>query len=206
MLHRYYDRHEQTPFFGAFRSQGYLSEAIIPGFNSDQMAMDKLPPLLRTLLVTDGTVTKSLEAFFWEPVTIDTLLLESVATARQVNWLQITPGETVLLREVYLRGTQSDRIYASAFSVVRLSVLPVDIRDTLVSGKVGIGVLIRDSGLESYREILDIGTSRQTLPLYKRDKDNASDTDVVSRTYRIIVNHQPAILITENFPLVHYQK
>ncbi|WP_019606465.1 chorismate--pyruvate lyase family protein [Teredinibacter turnerae] len=206
MLHLYYDRHEETPFFGAFRSQGYLSEATIPGFNAEQLAMANLPPLLRTLLITDGTVTKSLEAFFWEPVTVDTILLETVTAARQVNWLEVTPGEEVLLREVQLRGTQSQRIYATAFSVVRLSVLSPEIREALTSGKVGIGVLIRDSGLESYREILDIKADNREFLLTAVKPEAPQAADIVSRTYRIIANHQPAILITENFPITHYAR
>ena len=207
MLHHYYDCCEDSPFFGAFRSQGYLSDAVIPWANRDAIQMEALPPLLRTLLVTDGTVTKSLEAYFWEPVKVDTIRLTTVKTDSAVNWLDVGQGENVLLREVHLRGEASGRIYASAFSIVRLSALPDDIRSSLESGKIGIGVLIRDSGIESYREILDIGGScRQMMTQQEDAVPPYPDVDLVSRTYRIIVDHKPVILITESFPLVHFQE
>jgi chorismate-pyruvate lyase len=55
-------------------------------------------------------------------------------------------------------------------------------------------VLIRDSGLESYREVLDVGLDR-----------TAGGELAVFRTYRITIEHRPVILITEYFPLALYR-
>jgi chorismate-pyruvate lyase len=199
MIHEYYDGNSNSHFYGAFRSVGYLAEAKIPFPEQDDVLMDKLPPLLRTLLVTDGTVTKSLEAFYWEPVTVDVESLELMEAKHSIEWLNIKTGEKVLTRQVRLRGNYSNKIYATAFSVVRLSVMAANLREALINGEIGIGVLIRDSGLESYREILDIRADRRPGQLYATDS-GASAIDVVSRTYRIIAENQPMILITESFP------
>jgi chorismate-pyruvate lyase len=199
MIHEYYDGNSNSEFYGAFRSVGYLAEAKIPFPEQDDVLMDKLPPLLRTLLVTDGTVTKSLEAFYWEPVTVDVESLELLEAKHSIEWLNIKTGEKVLTRQVRLRGNYSNKIYATAFSVVRLSVMAANLREALINGEIGIGVLIRDSGLESYREILDIRVDRRPGQLYATDS-GASAIDVVSRTYRIISENQPMILITESFP------
>jgi len=64
-------------------------------------------------------------------------------------------------------------------------------------------VLIRDSGLESYREVLEVGiepgdtSGDATLP---------RRSDLVFRTYRIIIGGEPVILITESFPLDLYEE
>lgn len=47
-----------------FRSRGFIEGGIVHNCEKAAMDMEALPPFLRTLLVTDGTVTKSLEAFF----------------------------------------------------------------------------------------------------------------------------------------------
>ena len=47
-----------------FRSSGYLTESIIQTLSGKKLDIKTLPSFLRTLLVTDGTVTKSLEAWY----------------------------------------------------------------------------------------------------------------------------------------------
>lgn len=203
MIKAYYKGDTDSPFFGAFRSEGYMANAKIPYRKPEDVIMENLPPLLRTFLVTDGTVTKALEAYFWEPVKVDVEKLENLQAQGPIRWLDIEKDEPVLTRSVRLRGEHTNKIYATAFSVVKLSNLQDDIREALISGKIGIGVLIRDSGLESYREIVDIEADKHQGQL--NAEEDAKLIDTVSRTYRIIVNHKPAILITEAFPLEHYK-
>ena len=164
--------------------------------------MASLPPFLRTLLVTDGTVTKSLEAYFWEPVAVENLGQEVVPLARDTPWLGLERGAEVLHRRVRLVGGHSGTVYAHAESRIRLTRLPADLRDELRQGRIGIGELLRECGLETYRELLDFGVGPVqglahvfTVP----------DETLVHRTYRIAVGHQPAILITEHFPLSVYR-
>lgn len=172
-----------------FKSRGYVPGGIVTNSKNESLHMEALPPFLRTLLVTDGTVTKHLEAFFWEQVEVENLGQAETALDREMPWLEMRAGDAVLQRRVQLRGTESGRIYAHAESLIRLSSLPERLRTDLLDGRIGIGELLREKGLETYREILDVG---------KRGEER------VYRTYRIVINQHPAILITEEFPCAAY--
>jgi len=62
---------------------------------------------------------------------------------------------------------------------------------------VGVGELLRECGLETYREIVAIGEGGAAEPL--------ADDESIWRTYRIVMEHQPFIQITEFFPRPIYQ-
>lgn len=192
-LEAYYDRTE-AQIDRRYQSEGFIGGGTVGINGGGSVAMKQLPPILRTLLVTDGTVTKLLEAYFWEPVAVDTHKLEVVTLNRALPWLAAKAGETALLREVQLRGSHSGRCYATAFSIVRLAVFEPDLVEALCQGQIGLGVLIRDSGLESYRELLEL----LALPTTK-DQNSLADLQM-QRTYRIIASGTPAILISECFP------
>jgi len=173
-----------------FRSRGYVPGGIVTNSKNESLHMEALPPFLRTLLVTDGTVTKQLEAYFWEQVEVENLEQFETCLERDVPWLEMRAGDAVLQRRVQLHGAESGRVYARAESLIRLASLPEKLRLDLLEGRIGIGELLREKGLETYREILDVG---------KRGEER------VYRTYRIVINHHPAILITEEFPCEPYR-
>lgn len=196
MLDDFYQPLEKTSDWRALRSEGYLGDARIRCPDGHWLRLEELPPLLRTLLVTDGTVTKVLEAYFWEPVEVNALSLDVAHTTQAIPWLTLAAGEEVLTRCVELRGGHSHRAYAEAFSVVTLNEFDLPLREALVRGSVGIGVLLRESGLETYREIVAVGTERGA----------AGTQDLrVHRTYRITRGSKPVILIRESFPWSLYQ-
>jgi chorismate-pyruvate lyase len=173
-----------------FKSRGYVPGGNVTNSKNEIFDMEVLPPFLRTLLVTDGTVTKSLEAFFWEHVDVENLGQSQMHLEQGVPWLEMAAGDTVLQRYVQLRGAESSRIYAYARSLIRLESLPERLRADLLDGRIGIGELLREKGLETYREILDVGRLAD---------------ERVYRTYRIVIHHHPAILITEEFPCALYR-
>ncbi len=171
-----------------------MRDGTISSGTGQPVAIDSLPPFLRALLVTDGTVTKIIEAYFWEPVVVDTLCQEYVIAADEMPWVHIASGERVMVRRARLRGAHSGKGFANAFSVIRTELIPAHFRRRLIDREIGIGALIRDSGLESYREVMEVGLEPAT------DAD-----DAVFRTYRIIIAGEPVILITETFPLSLYR-
>lgn len=179
-----------------FKSRGYVPGGVVTNSKNVEFHMERLPPFLRTLLVADGTVTKSLEAFFWEQVTVENLGQASIVLAQTVPALDLQRGATVLERRVRLLGMESGREFAQAHSLIKLEALPEHLREDLQQGRIGIGELLRERGLETYREILDVGQSDAT--------PNAQQ-DAIYRTYRILIQHQPAILITETFPCAIYR-
>lgn len=180
-----------------FKVRGYVPGGLVQNGKDESLDLRALPPFLRTLMITDGTVTKSLEAFFWEQIIVDTLSQQEIDMPADEKWLDITKGDKALQREVRLKGGESGKVYVYAKSLIRLEVLPSDLRDALLHGKIGIGELLRESGLETYREILDMGceTDESLASVFGTDQCG----DLAYRTYRILVNHQPAILITEYF-------
>ena len=205
-MRRYYGRALDDPANTPFRCDGYLEGAAIRDEQGAVIPLAELPPFLRALLVTDGTVTKALEAWFWEPVAVDTLEQRFETAAEPVPWIGLNAGDPCLLREARLRGVHSGLTFALALSLIRTELIPQDFRRRLIDREIGIGALIRDSGLESYREVLDVG-----LEAAPGAPDPAPGTwppdggPAVFRTYRILIGGHPVILITEFFPLRRFQ-
>ncbi|MGF1547235.1 MAG: chorismate--pyruvate lyase family protein [Thiotrichales bacterium] len=187
-----------------FRSSGYLADGHIVASDGAVWDIAELPPFLRTLLVMDGTVTKSLEAYFWEPV--------EVLKSRQFEQASDAPPRppvplattisTCLVREVALVGRRSRRRFACARSWLALDALPPPLAAGIREGRIGIGELLREQGVETYRQIvaLDVFGARHDDPLLG-DRDGVW----VARAYRIRVSGTPAILVSEFFPLELYR-
>jgi chorismate-pyruvate lyase len=201
VVERYYGKRQNPTWQDPFRSDGFLRHASLPVQGGADVPISSLPPFLRALLVTDGTVTKILEAYFWEPVEVRTLEQSFRRAEQRVEWIQVDVGDRVLIRRAQLAGRDSGRTYVNAFSVIRTQLIPAAFRQRLIDREIGIGVLIRDSGLESYREVLEIGLERP------EDLEQSAEPggETVFRTYRIIIEGEPVILITEGFPLVLYR-
>jgi chorismate-pyruvate lyase len=180
-----------------FKVRGYVPGGLVQNGKNESLDLRALPPFLRTLMITDGTVTKSLEAFFWEQIIVDTLSQEEVTVAADHEWLNIKKGDKALQREVRLKGEDSGKVYVYARSLIRLEILPDHLRESLLNGKIGIGELLRECGLETYREILDMGCEVDESMVSVFCTEHCGDLSY--RTYRIMANHQPAILITEYF-------
>lgn len=198
---QYYYSKTEAQIDRRYKSEGYIGGGTLYVNGGGSIAMDVLPPILRTLLVTDGTVTKLLEAYFWEPINVVPKKLEVVPLMQPLPWLKAAAAEKVLLRDVDLCGALSGHHYASAFSIVRLAVFETELVEALCEGEIGLGVLIRDSGLESYRELLEL-----TAHLgHSQNRDRAHLPDMqMQRSYRIIASGNPAILISECFPCAVY--
>ncbi len=138
-----------------FRAKGYAAEARIEG-DGHSLAFAELPPVLRVLLLQDGTVTKTLEAFFWEPVAIRTIDQRMAELGVGTPLPGCEPDRLVLHRRVEIVGEVSQRLFCQATSLVRTDQLPDSVAEKLIAGRIGIGELLRDRGLETYRELESI--------------------------------------------------
>lgn len=175
-----------------------MAGAYLEGDGAELILAD-LPPFLRLLLTTDGTVTKSLEAFYWEAVNIAQVEQQLRAKTQELD-NPVVPQPLMgehepreLLRKVQLIGALSGRLYARALSLVQVEQLPPHLAQDLLAGEIGIGELVRASGLDTFRQILDLGLCQgaQGVEIWRR--------------YIIYVNQEPLIDITEWFPLAIYQ-
>jgi chorismate-pyruvate lyase len=187
-----------------FRSRGYIEGGIVRNLNHDAMDMEALPPFLRTLLVTDGTVTKSLEAFFWENVKVEQRWQEQCSLTQDLPSINAKIGDYALKRDVLLRGCSSNDVYAYATSFLLTDLLDEKVKNELIEGKIGIGELLREIGLETYREVVDFG--REVYQINEKDSEKPEFVEAIYRTYVINIGGKPAIQITERFPYRLFQK
>lgn len=163
----------------------------VSGYAPDEAGLNwrELPPFVRVLLSTDGTVTKTLEAYFWEPVVVKLRFqgAEPNSTVGAAFGEVLSEAESVWLREVELVGEHSGQHYVGASSLIRPALLPAALRQGLERGDFGIGGVIRELGLETYRKVVSVGC----------DKDTAT----AWRVYRLHYQGQVLMSIRENFHL-----
>ena len=168
-----------------------------------EINLARLTPFQRGLLVTDGTVTRFVEAYTLAPVEVALLQQAKQTLSTEHTWLQLPAGAEVISRQVVLQ-THSQKesspiIHTYADSLIVPQRLPASILNGLKSDKQGLGGLLRDSGLEARRELLWCGIEVLTdLPSAIAYLEGEK---FISRTYRVFANQKPLMLINEKFPL-----
>ena len=172
----------------------------------EEMNLSRLTPFQRALLVIDGTVTRFIEAYTFSPVEVILLHQEAQTLPTNHAWLDAEKGTEVVARQVMLQTGQKDNqhptVHAYATSIIVLNRIPQVIREGLTLKGKGLGQLLQHSGLESRRDLLWWGL--------KRPKDlpealvHLERTPFLSRTYRIVADGQPIMLINEQSPLDGY--
>ena len=185
-----------------FKSHGFVADSEVVCDNGVTLDLKTLPAFLRTLLVADGTVTKALEAYFWEPVMVERLAQQRRVLTAPVEGLPAREGDEVLCREVLLRGQKSGSDYAAARSFLWLDRLDPAYHRALQEGRIGIGELLREQGIETYREI--IGLQYLESPPVDDELLALLQPPLMARSYRIRAAGEPAFLVTEYFPVSQY--
>ncbi len=163
----------------------------------------RLTPFQRGLIVTDGTVTRFIEAYIFAPVEVVLLQQKKQTLFAENKWLQLSAGEEVISRQITLQTHQETEsppiIHTYADSLIVLKRLPKSILEGLESNKYGLGKLLQRSGLETRRELLWCGIETlKNLPLTIAHLENRT---FISRAYLILANQEPLMLINEKFPL-----
>lgn len=170
-----------------FRSCGYMPE--LKG-----LSWLELPAIIRVLLATDGTVTKSLESYFWEPINVRCVQQKKLTPAEHQGAVASgvwQANDELWGRDVCLEGEVSQKSYVSASSVVCFSVLPAKLRQGLLVGELGIGEIIRSLGMETYRQVVRVGQSPE-LP---------QKAKLAWRVYHLYYQGRILIKIKEEFSL-----
>ncbi len=160
-------------------------------------------PLQRMLLRSDGTVAHLLEAYAGEPILVAKLFQELDAAGEGDAELELSVDDKVLRRRVVLQGAASGRILLYAEAVVALARVDPQLLDGLVSTDKPIGILLSEHRTETFREILRVQlTAAGPSGAHFKIEPTA---ELASRTYRILREQQPMILITEKFPLTFFR-
>lgn len=166
------------------------------------LRFSELPPFLRVLLMTDGTVTRSLEAYFGEPIDVDVLSHSELRSDRSYPEVNVALGDPILRRCVTLRGRITRSIYAFAESVVVLASISNEMKRKLIEERKGIGELLSASKLETFRELLRI--RRACAKEWAVHLSVAEDARVVIRNYKIFRDGRAAMEIEEVFPELRF--
>ena len=181
------------PFAGIFVDQEQRPAYL------DDVDFRELTSFERAWLIIDGTVTRFLEAQKVEPIDIVECGRSKETLRKDHVWLDVPKGSVVASRRVLLRGKHSGHVHASAASLV----VPERVKDAVGRpvDKIpeGLGRLLLSGRTEQYRELLWYGKEAPSdLPGEIR---SLASEYCLSRTYRIIVNKMPVMMITEWFEL-----
>ena len=172
----------------------------------EEMNLSRLTPFQRALLVIDGTVTQFIEAYTFSPIEVVLIHQETQTLPIDHAWLDAEKGKKVVARQVVLQTAQKDdpqpTVHVYATSLIVLNRIPQTIREGLTLKGRGLGQLLQHSGLETRRNLLWWGL--------KRPKDlpealiHLEGKPFLSRTYRIVANGQPIMVINEHSPFDAY--
>jgi chorismate-pyruvate lyase len=156
-----------------------------------------LDPLHRVLLVTDGTLTETLEAIFLEPIELVRIGQRNVAANGSHALLEVESGETIVERKIMLRGSRSGTNYVYAESLIAADRLGPAFRHGLVESDVPLGRLWIEQKLETFKEFLEMrcGTGENLPADFACGKSG-----LLVRRYRVHSGGRPVFVITEHFP------
>lgn len=145
----------------------------------------QLPPIVRVILTTDGTVSTLLRQWFQEQV--------QVTVVAQQERLMTDPSAVdsclhrVIERNIELRGQTSQRLFLSAHSHLYQENIPESLFTQIQQHPQGIGGALNDTQSEHLRQLCGWGR----LP----------EQDAVWRAYRVIMGGRLLMQIRETFPL-----
>lgn len=148
-----------------------------------------LPSFLKVLISSDGTVSNMLEAWFAEAVAVRVEQEEILVPDHDLILLNAAPDDKALRRQTQLIGKRTQTCYLEAEALILPSRVPEATLDCIQAHEAGIGKALRQARAETLREVLDWGI----------------EAGWAWRSYRIVMGGQPAMLITERFPIASYQ-
>lgn len=156
-----------------------------------------MEPGLRTLLFTDGTVTRTLEAQTLSPVSVSVISQATISLSDSLaRPLEAPPcGESVRRRvTISIDPSPTPAIWAE--SHILSERLPPRFLDLLDHTPDGIGESLQQIKLESWRELLWFGLDSRPSWGSPAGYDAAG---FLTRLYRVITRGRPALLISESF-------
>jgi chorismate-pyruvate lyase len=172
-----------------FTAQAELPEGLAT------VAIGALEPLLRVLLVTDGTVSRTLEASALRSVGVEPVEESAAETsAAAVRPLRLEPGESCLRRRVVMTiAGPEPSVWAESYVVPGR--LPPGFLRALGGNTQGIGGSLEALKLETSRELLWFGLG----PAPDWHETATSRTPTLTRAYLVLTGGRPALLICEAF-------
>lgn len=136
----------------------------------------------RMLLLSDGSLTRLLNALFLAPITLQRLRQEEVVLDDgMAEYIGAEAGQKVIDRDVWLMDGTKRLIYAN--SILPTSLMRDDIYNEITKGYTPIGTLLREQSVLTMRDRLQIAKIKaQGLC---RDLEFPEDTELWARRYRL---------------------
>jgi chorismate-pyruvate lyase len=165
------------------------------------IGLEEMEPLLRGLLFTDGTVTRTLEVQGLTRVSVEVVdQVDTTVTGQTARHLRV-PADTEAVRRRVLIGTrESAAPVIWAESHILPSRLPPRFLSVLQGAPDGIGESLQQVALESWRDLLWFGLDSH--PKWSC-VDAGTSSPVITRVYRVITGGRPALLISESFSVTY---
>ena len=154
----------------------------------------RLSPVQRAVLGSDGSFTLLLSALLGQEVKVAMIDQSVDHMPHYDEAIDLDEGARVLNRNVRLY-IEPERNIVYASSVIALDRIAEPLASDLLAGNETIGRLLRKHRLETFRELVDWGVA----PLPDEAKDHFFAVEMMYRSYRIICDHQPVMLVTEFF-------
>ena len=151
--------------------------------------------MMNVIIHQDGSVTKLLETLFDEAIEVECLGQDYTEVNRQ-DWNDIDDNEKILLRTIFLKGKETANRYVYATSLIRTNYLEDKIVHDILDGEKGIGELIQEYKLETFRELINSKSiSNNIIRSVFPTEDN-----ITSRVYKLYMKGIPLMLINEYYP------
>jgi benzoate-CoA ligase family protein len=158
----------------------------------------QLDSFLRSLLFTDGTVSRQLEAHTLSRVAVETVeQAPNPAPARIARHLHAQPSEQCIRRRIVMRIGDTAELSVWAESYLLADRLPPEFLTGLDGNSQGIGGSLQQLKLESRRELLWFGLGQPPQWAHA----TTPTTTTLIRVYRMLTNDMPAMLICEAFAI-----
>lgn len=171
-------------------------------FFSGNIDVLRLSTFQRMLLMTDGTVTKMLEAYTGEKIQVIKLSQAVRSSNQPLASLEMVEPYSFLDRKILLRGRSSQRNLLYAESIIALDRLNHSVRNRLLQDEVPIGQLLLEYQAETFRKIMSF--SKEPVGALADYFQVHPSLGMISRTYQIVMGQQPVMQITEKFPENHF--
>ena len=133
----------------------------------------KIPPTLLIVILQNGVLESVLQVLVQNEI--------------EVIILGQKESGSVLYRKICVRNKLDGVVIMHAESKIKTNNLPILLLDRIIEGKKGIGSLIENLRIETFRHVKEIGFDRRQRAVY--------------RIYDIYIRKQLAITIKEYFPI-----
>lgn len=153
-----------------------------------------LSPVQRSVLGSDGSFTLLLTALLGHDVKVALIEQRVDRMPRFGEAIQLQAGARILNRNVRLY-VEPNRNVVFASSVIALDRIAAPVISDLLAGKETIGRILRKHRLETFRELVDWGSA----PTPDEASGYFPETEMMYRSYRIIADHEPVMIVTEFF-------